>query len=288
MLRQLFIPVFLLLSVLTQAQDINGIWKGKLVMAPGACFPVYNIELQLQVAGSRITGTAYHFSDSLNYVKENFEGTYKKDSNLLLIQEIGIITFRIKEDCVPCIKTYRLTFHRGGGNVITDEQLRGSWSTPSGKAMDGKTVCDPGTLVLNRFEKATFKPELKLPPSLTKRKAELVKEIKVDTGNIRIDFYDNGQIDGDTISVYANGMPVVSNKRLTTQPVSVNIKIDLKRTEQEVIMVGENLGSIPPNTALMIVTAGTKRYQLYLTSDEQKNAMVRFIYEKPPVVVKGQ
>jgi len=288
MFRQLFIPAFLLLSVLAQAQDINGIWKGKLVMAPGACFPVYNIELQLQVAGSRITGTAYHFSDSLNYVKENFEGTYKKDSNLLLIQEIGIITFRIKEDCVPCIKTYRLTFHRGGGNVITDEQLRGSWSTPSGKAMDGKTVCDPGTLVLNRFEKATFKPELKLPPSLTKRKAELVKEIKVDTGNIRIDFYDNGQIDGDTISVYANGMPVVSNKRLTTQPVSVNIKIDLKRTEQEVIMVGENLGSIPPNTALMIVTAGTKRYQLYLTSDEQKNAMVRFIYEKPPVVVKGQ
>jgi hypothetical protein len=46
-------------------------------------------------------------------------------------------------------------------------------------------------------------------------------------------------------------------------------------------MVGENLGSIPPNTALMIVTAGNKRYQLYLTSDNQKNAMVRFVYEKP-------
>lgn len=288
MMRRLFIPAFLLLSVLSQAQDINGFWKGKLVMAPGACFPVYNIELQLQVAGSRITGTAYHFSDSLNYVKENFEGTYNKDSNLISIQEIGIITFRIKEDCVPCIKTYKLTFHRGGGNVITDEQLRGSWSTPNGKAMDGKTVCEPGTLVLNRFERATFKPEPKLPPSLTKRKAELVKEIKVDTGTIRIDFYDNGQIDGDTISVYANGMPVVSNKRLTTQPVSVNIRIDLKRPEQELIMVGENLGSIPPNTALMIINAGNKRYQLYLTSDEQKNAMVRFIYEKPAETAKSQ
>jgi hypothetical protein len=68
---------------------------------------------------------------------------------------------------------------------------------------------------------------------------------------------------------------------LTTKPVSITIKIDLKRTEQELIMVGENLGTIPPNTALMIVYAGDKRYQLYLTSDEQKNAMVRFIYEKP-------
>ena len=103
----------------------------------------------------------------------------------------------------------------------------------------------------------------------------------MDTGNIKIDFYDNGQIDGDTISVYVNNMPLVSNRMLKTQPVSVNIRVDLKKTTQEVIMVGENLGSIPPNTALMIITAGTKRYQLYLTSDEQKNAMVRFIYEKP-------
>jgi hypothetical protein len=278
MQKRIIISLLLLLNLAAQSQDINGIWKGKLVMAPGACFPVYNIELQLQVAGSRITGTAYHFSDSLNFVKENFEGIYKKDSNVILIQENGIITFKVREECVPCVKNYTLTFHRGGGNVITDEQLRGTWT---GKAIDGKTICEPGTLVLNRFEKATFKPELKLPPSLTKRTAELVKEIKVDTGTIKIDFYDNGQIDGDTISVYTNGMPVVSNKRLSTQPVTMNVKIDLKRTEQEVIMVGENLGSIPPNTALMIVYAGDKRYQLYLTSDEKKNAMVRFIYEKP-------
>lgn len=257
-------------------------------MAPNGCFPVYNIEMQLQVAGSRILGTVYHFSDSLNYVKENFEGDYLRDSNLVRIREIGIITFRIKEDCVPCIKHYMLTYHRGGGNVITEEQLRGSWSTPTGKAMDGKTVCDPGTIVLTRFERSTFKPELVLPPTLTKRKAELVKEIKVDTGTIRIDFYDNGQIDGDTISVYANNMPVVSMRRLTAKPVSIHIRIDHKRTMQEVIMVGENLGSIPPNTALMIIHAGDKRYQLYLTSDEQKNAMVRFIYEKPAPVSSTQ
>ncbi len=170
---------------------------------------------------------------------------------------------------------------------MTEEQLRGSWATPSGKAIDGKTICEPGTIVLTRFEKSSFKPELKLPPSLTKRKAELVKEIKVDTGSIKIDFYDNGQIDGDTISVYVNNMPVVSNRMLKTQPISVSIKIDNIRTMQEVIMVGENLGSIPPNTALMIVTAGDKRYQLYLTSDEQKNAMVRFLYEKPVMASKN-
>jgi len=278
MIQKLILPFFVLMTLLSSAQDINGIWKGKLVMAPGACFPVYNIELQIQVAGTRITGTAYHFSDSLNYVRENFEGYFNPDSNIISIQENGIITFRIKEDCVPCVKKYALSYHKGGGNVVTEEQLRGTWS---GKAADGKTVCDPGTIVLTRFDKSSFKPEPVLPATLTKRKAELVKEIKVDTGTIRLDFYDNGQIDGDTISVYVNNVPVVSSRMLTTKPVSITVKMDLKRTTQEVIMVGENLGSIPPNTALMIVYAGDKRYQLYLTSDEQKNAMVRFIYEDP-------
>lgn len=277
-MRSIISYLFLFAFISTSAQDINGIWKGKLVMAPGSCFPVYNIELQIQVAGSKITGTAYHFSDSLNYVRENFEGTYNRDSNLVIIQENGIITFRIREDCVPCVKRYTLSFHKGGGNVVTEEQLRGGWT---GKATDGKTICDPGTLVLTRFDKSSFKPDMKLPPSLTGRKVELVKEILVDTGTITMDFYDNGQIDNDTISVYANGISVVSNKRLSTKPVSMSIHIDMKRTEQEVIMVGENLGDIPPNTALMIVNAGDKRYQLYLTSDEKKNAMVRFKYQPP-------
>lgn len=277
MKRNFFLLLFVLFAGTAISQDLNGIWKGRVVMAPSGCFPVYNIELQIQMAGSKLTGVSYHFSDSLNYIRENFEGSINKDSNIVLMQENGIITFRLREDCVPCVKNFRLTYHKGGGNVVTEEQLRGTWT---GKATDNKTICDPGTVVLQRFERSVFKPELRLPASLTKRKAELVKEIKVDTGNIRIDFYDNGQIDGDTISVYANNMPVVSNKRLTSQPISMTVKIDFKRTEQEVIMVGENLGSIPPNTALMIVNAGEKRYQLYLTSDEQKNAMVRFIYEK--------
>ena len=276
-LRTIHLSILLVFATIVQAQNINGIWKGTVVMAPGGCFPVYNIEMQLQIAGSQVTGTAYHFSDSLNYVREQFEGVYNKDSNTIIIQETGIISYKVKDDCVPCIKKYRLTYHRGGDNVVKEEQLRGTWT---GKALDGKTVCDPGRVTFVRFDKSSFKPEFKLPPALTNRKAEFVKEIKVDTGHIKIDFYDNGQIDGDTISVYVNGSPVISRKMITAKPTSMSVTIDLKKPVQEVIMVGENQGSIPPNTALMIIKAGEKRYQLLLTSDDKKNAMVRFIYEK--------
>lgn len=268
-----FLTALLLHLNFVAAQDINGIWRGKLVMEPGGCFPVYNIELQLSVSGTKISGVSYHYSDTTNFVKETFAGNYSSDSNSISISELGVTTFRIPADCVPCIKKYALSFHKGSG---AEEQLRGSWS---GKTMDNKANCPPGTIVLTRFSKSDFKPNL--PRTLIERKAELVREIKVDTGLIRLDFYDNGVVDGDTISVYINDMPVVSNKILSAKPVSASVKVDFQRTIQEVVMVGENMGSIPPNTALMIVNAGDKRYQLYLTSDDKKNALVRFIYEKP-------
>ena len=241
-------------------------------MEPGGCFPVYNIELQILASGAKITGRSYHYSDTTNYVKEVFEGLYDSVSKSMTIDENSVANFRIPPDCIPCIKRYALSFHTDG----TEQQLRGSWT---GKTMDNKNSCPPGTIVLNRIEKSAFKPEL--PVKLDLRKNELVREIFVDTGNIKLDFYDNGQIDGDTISVYINNIPVVSNQMLTAKPITTTVRIDLKRQLQEVIMVGENLGSIPPNTALMIVNAGDKRYQLYLTSDDNKNALVRFIYEKP-------
>ena len=272
-MQRIFILVILLSTLFcAEAQNINGIWKGKLVMEPGGCFPVYNIELQILISGPKITGRSYHYSDTTNFVKEVFEGQYDSVARSMVIDENSVATFHIPPDCIPCIKRYSLNFHTDG----TEEQLRGSWT---GKTMDNRNSCPPGTIVLTRIQKSAFKPEL--PPKLELRKNELVKEIFVDTGNIKLDFYDNGQIDGDTISVYVNNMPVVSYQMLTAKPITTLVRIDLKRQLQEVIMVGENLGSIPPNTALMIVNAGDKRYQLYLTSDDNKNALVRFIYEKP-------
>lgn len=270
---QRLLVLFLFLTALSASgQQINGYWKGRLVMEPGGCFPVYNIEFQLQVDDSKIRGNSYHYSDTSNYVKEEFEGKFDTATKALNIQELKVSIFKIPADCIPCIKNYTLTYHTDG----REEQLRGSWT---GKTMDGKTACPSGSIVMTRIQKSAFTPPL--PPDLANKKTELVREIFVDTGTIRLDFYDNGQIDGDTISVYVDNIPVVLNKMLSTKPVTVFIKIDFEVRQQEVIMVGKNLGTIPPNTALMIAHTAEKRYQLNLISDEKKNSMVRFIYQKP-------
>jgi hypothetical protein len=263
---------FLCISLGALTQEISGIWKGTLTQGPGGCFPVYNIELQIQISGNRITGASYHYSDVTNYVKEEFSGTFNAENKLLLINEMKVLTFKVPSDCIPCIKQYSLTYT----TQERKESLNGEWG---GVTMNNQAACPPGKILLTRTKESAFKNVDKTVP-LTTRTNELVREIKVDTGIIRLDFYDNAQIDGDTISVFVDKQPVLSMQRLSQKPLTVKVIIDLKRTEHEVVMVAENLGEIPPNTALMMVTAGQKRYQLYLTSTEQKNAMVRFVYEK--------
>jgi hypothetical protein len=247
-------------------------------MAPSGCFPVYNLQFELQVTDSVVRGTAWHFSDSLNFVKQTLQGTYRADSQLLLLRETAITSLQLKADCIPCSKHYRLTYHKATGNNTTDEQIRGTWFTPGGLAQDGKTLCDPGTLVLNRL--TTQKTDLNKRTQLRNKTNALFKEILVDSGLVQIEFFDNGQIDGDTISVYVNEKPVVYRQMLKSQAVALSVPVDRQKPIQDVVMVGENLGSIPPNTALMIVMAGKERYQLYLKADEKQNALVRFIFKE--------
>jgi hypothetical protein len=119
------------------------------------------------------------------------------------------------------------------------------------------------------------------PEVLETRENALAQTITVSTEQVTIKLYDNGEIDDDTISVFVDKQLKLSHKRLSTSPIILTLDFDASDTEHEVIMVAENLGRIPPNTSLMVITAGDKRYKVQITSTEQKNAMVRFKYERP-------
>ena len=112
------------------------------------------------------------------------------------------------------------------------------------------------------------------PKVLESRENALVKQIETDFGEIILNLYDNGEIDGDTVSIYHNNVLVVSKARLSQTPITFRIKVNAADPYHELVMVAENLGSIPPNTSVMIINAGGKRYQLFITSTEQKNAKV--------------
>ncbi len=122
--------------------------------------------------------------------------------------------------------------------------------------------------------------QLPPPPKVLKeRENELFKTITTKERFVEISFYDNGEIDGDTISIFNNNRLVVSHKGLSAKPIVIKVELKDDDPQQDIVMVAENLGTLPPNTALMIVQAGKERYTLNLSSTEQKNAMVRFKYQ---------
>jgi hypothetical protein len=123
-------------------------------------------------------------------------------------------------------------------------------------------------------------PKLVIPPSTRSRTNELTQTLTVRNEEVIVKLYDNGTIDDDTISVYLDGQILLSNKRLSATPLKMTLKINEESPEHVLVMVAENLGRIPPNTSLMIVEDGDKQYQVRITSTTQKNAMVRFRFQR--------
>jgi hypothetical protein len=160
---------------------------------------------------------------------------------------------------------------------------------PKKETTSAKTVKKPGpaTLEVKKPEEATtaakpvIVPKIPVVPlTIRDRKNELTKAITLHNNEVQVSIYDNGEIDDDTVSIYLNGALLLANKRLSNKPIVFTLNIDESRPEQFIVMVAENLGRIPPNTSLMIIQDGDKRHQVSITSTEQKNAMVRFLYGK--------
>lgn len=221
------------------------------------CFPENNIELQITLLSAGATGDSYHYQDVHNYVKKKFKGGYDTSLKRLILQEGIVTTYHIPARCVICVKQFDL-FYSKKGNL---ETLSGKWN---GHVLNTPNSCEGGSIILTRIKESAFKE---------------IPEIKVDTGMIRLDFYDNAEVDGDSITVLVNKKVVMIHQRLTAKPLTTYLKVDLLNNFYEVEMIAENLGSIPPNTAILIITAGKKRYHLSLASSETKSAMVRFVLD---------
>lgn len=157
-------------------------------------------------------------------------------------------------------------------------------SKPTVKKPQTKPVVPP-VVIKDSVKKPLPKPitpEIKEPSlvkKMTDRKQSEQSRIAISTNHLNIKVYDNGEIDNDTVSIFYNKKLLISHKRLSTKPIELNIELDPNTSIHEITLFADNLGSIPPNTALVVVTAGNRHYELRSKASLDENAVLVFEYK---------
>lgn len=137
-------------------------------------------------------------------------------------------------------------------------------------------------------KKTNVSPSIFIPEKLgsytnyQSRKKNIIRTFYTSSSSLIIDIYDNGEIDGDSITLLFNERILLLKQMLRVKPISFTLEIDPKNQDgSELVMYAENLGTIPPNTALMIITDEKKRYEVRVSSDLMQSGAIRFIPQKP-------
>jgi len=108
----------------------------------------------------------------------------------------------------------------------------------------------------------------------------LVEISNAEKDSILIELYDNGIIDNDSASLYLDDSLLLHKQFVSNKPVSLYISLDKQRPLSKLKLAAESLGSIPPCTALMIITTKKKRYEVNVSSNFNSNGVVEFFLKE--------
>lgn len=116
-----------------------------------------------------------------------------------------------------------------------------------------------------------------IPKTAVVRKTRVQKTILLESPQITIALYDNGEIDGDVATILLDGKVIIDKHLLSTKPAIISLLLSNGKEEHVLEMFADNMGSIPPNTALVVLTCNQKRYEINLSSSEKINEGVKLV-----------
>jgi hypothetical protein len=130
---------------------------------------------------------------------------------------------------------------------------------------------------------ATAAPVTKIPEAaafVAARKTIAPQIVNFSADSLELALYDNGEVDGDTVSVLLNGEVILARQGLKTTAIKKTIYIPAGTNEINLVLYAENLGKYPPNTGLLIVHDNEEVYQIRFSADLQQNAAIIFRRKK--------
>lgn len=296
--------IFSLVFFSLKSQDLTGTWEGStsdggdywrigIVHIGDSCFgysydsiPGYcyqNFSASFNKRGRKFEGQGINFISSseghvliavtLRYKKEGADeyltGDVKDKSLLAKILSFGVADYgelKKTSDHVDSTLYMKATLRR-----LHNSNPANSIKNP---AIQKDTADIPVAAITNDSINFVKKGEDSLLHTRNSRTTVVTKTINTNTGSVTILLYDDGEIDGDIVTIFDNGKIVVSKLMLSKEPYKITLSLPLNDSKHNIELMAENEGSIPPNTAYMLVLAGDERVEVKASSDKLSNAAI--------------
>jgi hypothetical protein len=273
------------------AQDLTGKWIGYM---SGNQY----LELNIKQKGDKIKGQSFDSvkGDLDNYCRARFMGNYNYSKKMLSIEGYDFIEYSSYFDVFtglyrPSHSLMKMKlYYRDEGEYEILEGTVGQpfkLSNPIASLMTGdvivkrkKTVTDSvsnktDSTVLQKLDTIKqVKEENVLTKAFNSREKIVIKSIKVKNRKLQIKIIDNEIYDADTISLFVNEQPVLLKQEINYKPIELELLIPEDQHSIELGFFADNLGKIPPNTAVMTIISGKDRFEIHASADLNKNAII--------------
>jgi hypothetical protein len=287
----LFMSIVHLSSI---AQKVTGEWYGVGKVNRAGDYNNYLAEMILTQTGNKVTGEFNYFFKQ-DKITTTVTGTFDAKTRTLELRAHPILNYKAKNingaDCTmegsfTLITSKVETVLRGQFNP----SLQYRYTCPAINIKFVKEVVkrndedrmkvaevNEGIKALQEAAMGNLEAEpdpivKKAVEELNKRVFDVVEEIEIESDSVSVSLYDNGEVDFDTVSIFYDKNLVLAKNMLSDKPIAFKLGVD---SIHEVSMYAENLGQLPPNTALLIVMDGDKRHEIRLVSNFIKNSTIR-------------
>lgn len=301
-MKKITFLISLLVCLHSNSQTVFGYWYGNANVKTNSSASNYMVELVLQPDKSNVKGVLNYFFKN-TYRSLQVTGNYNAAARQLSLYNIPVIYYgsiaNMEVDCkMNLVATLRVSQVGSNlvGSFISDPEYRNMCPQVNFDLVKNADISKTDSVLkaISQYKEefqvwkptatdtlvaAEVQPRKVINYPVEKEFAEreniVTNEIEVESDSLLISIYDNGEIDGDIISIFFNKKLIVFNQKLTHKSIRINFPLDKSLSENEISMFAENLGLIPPNTALMVIDDGKTRHELKVSSNLEKTATIR-------------
>lgn len=294
--------LLLFASVSLSAQSVFGYWYGNANVKTKSSANNYLVEMVLQPEKGYVKGILNYYFKNI-YRSIQVKGNYNAATRQLSLYDVPVVYYgslsNLEVDCIMNMQATLRVAQAGSSlsgtfvslpdykNICTDINFNLTLNADISKKdsvlkaiseyKENYQVWKP--TATDTLVQATVIPRkvinYVIEKQYTERENVVINEIEVESDSLLVSVYDNGEVDGDIISLFYNKNLIVFNQKLTHKSLKINLRLDSLQAFNEISMFAENLGLIPPNTALMVISDGKNRFELRVSSNLEKNATIR-------------